>query len=333
MKINILFFHKQNSSFIEHDREILSRHYNVIDFRYKNILSIPRLILTLRKVDLAYCWFISLHTFILTILTKKPKILVAGGYDVANVPSINYGLARKRSTKYLVSYCLKRATSIISISKSNQNELKKNYSYYNSTLIPNAIDTTYFKPSGPKDPNLIITVGNINEETLIRKGIRHIHALAMYNFNQGEKYNFIIIGKINPKVKKITKTISIITPNLTYTDYVSNKELLQYYQKAKIYLQLSEHEGFGISVGEALACNCIPIVSNTYSLPEVINGFGHTVNNKDITEITQAIKKSINQIQTEGHHYIKSNYSLTTREEKLMNHINKHFIEVESNGS
>ena len=323
MKLNILFFHKQNSSFIQQDKEILSKHYNVTDFHYTGISCIPRLILSLRKVDCIYCWFISIHTFILTALTRKPKILVAGGYDVANVPSINYGLARKRSTKFLVSYCLKRATSVLAVSKSNQKELKDNYKYHKSTVIYNCIDTDYFNPKSPKDKNLIITTGAINNVTLDRKGIRHVFTTAVHSFNKGLPYNFVVIGKIDPKINTIIEHMKTTAPNLTFTDYISKEDLLSYYQEAKIYLQLSEHEGFGLSVIEALACNCIPIVSNKYALPEVIDGLGHTVDNQNITQIIETIDTAIQQTQLKGHQYVKTNFDISIREKALTKHINK----------
>ena len=38
---------------------------------------------------------------------------------------------------------------------------------------------------------------------------------------------------------------------------------------AKVYAQLSFHEGFGVSVAEAMLCECTPVLSTKGALPEV----------------------------------------------------------------
>lgn len=64
---------------------------------------------------------------------------------------------------------------------------------------------------------------------------------------------------------------SIATPNVEFTGFVAEDELIKWYQKAKVYNQPSWHEGFGISVAEAILCECIPVVSDCGALPEVVN--------------------------------------------------------------
>ena len=57
-----------------------------------------------------------------------------------------------------------------------------------------------------------------------------------------------------------------------YTDYVSDRHLTALYQCASLYLAPSFHEGFGIPLLEAFACQCPVLCSSGGALPEVSGG-------------------------------------------------------------
>lgn len=57
--------------------------------------------------------------------------------------------------------------------------------------------------------------------------------------------------------------------NVIFTDFVSDKEMVAFYQNAIAFIMPSLEEGFGIPVLEAMACSCPVISSNAASLPEV----------------------------------------------------------------
>ena len=49
----------------------------------------------------------------------KPVYIIAGGFDVASVPKINYGAMIGGSRKQIGNWILSNATKVISVSKSN----------------------------------------------------------------------------------------------------------------------------------------------------------------------------------------------------------------------
>ena len=127
-------------------------------------------------------------------------------------------------------------------------------------------------------------------------------------------YNYIVAGKIS----KGFNTGEY--PNLKFVGYLSDEELLNLYRKAKVYCQLSEHEGFGISVAEAMACECIPVVSNKGALPEIVDSNGFIVSNNLIDSIKKASKSNM------GKHCRKSiveRFDLNIREKKLIDLMEK----------
>ena len=56
---------------------------------------------------------------------------------------------------------------------------------------------------------------------------------------------------------------------VVYTGFVSDQELTSLYQCASLYLAPSRHEGFGIPLLEAWACDCPVVCSSGGALPEV----------------------------------------------------------------
>ena len=77
----------------------------------------------------------------------------------------------------------------------------------------------------------------------------------------------------------------IILSNLT------EKEKIKELQKAKVYVSLSEVEGFGIPLVEAMACGAVPVVSNIKAHKYVLQGkkVGYLV--KDAKEMTRKVEQ------------------------------------------
>ena len=94
---------------------------------------------------------------------------------------------------------------------------------------------------------------------------------------------FIHIGKWTNKHGKqskcaLNKLKSEALNNVKFLGFVSD-DILKTFQESKVYLQLSRHEAFGLSVLESMNYGCIPIVTNIFALPEVVGGNGYIVKN------------------------------------------------------
>ena len=192
----------------------------------------------------------------------------------------------------MVKYILKRATRIISVSEFNKQELVKNLNITDSIMILNCADTATFKPSGKKE-DIILTVGNINKETWIRKGISKFMTSAQYFGLTCKASKFIVVGRISEDMKDKVGHIEKVTPNLTFTGYVSDEELLKHYQQAKVYCQLSRYESFGIAPAEAMLCECVPVVTDQTALPEVVGDTGFYVSYNSLSSINDAIHEAL----------------------------------------
>ena len=316
--MKVLFVYKHKRTFVENDIKILSKHYDVTLFFFSGLRCIPKLLLELHKTDIIFIWFASYHAFITSILSKKPKIVVTGGYDVAGEREIKYGLMLRPTTKRMVRYVLNKADKILSVSYFNKKELEKHLGITRSVVVYNGVDIEKFKPSKniKKKKNLILTVGYVNKENWIRKGVFEFSSLAFYSRLKEKQYQFVVVGKVSQDVKNKIKYITEKTDNIRFMGYLPFEQLLTLYQQAKVYCQLSYYESYGLAPAEAMACGCIPVVTEKTALPEVVGEKGFKVLYGTTQPVMQAIEfASKSDFDTRKH--IIDNFSLEKREEKL----------------
>jgi succinoglycan biosynthesis protein ExoA len=65
--------------------------------------------------------------------------------------------------------------------------------------------------------------------------------------------------------------------------------LLDYYAGAAVYVQASRHEGFGMSVAEAMLAGCVPVTTNAGALEEVTGSCGVRLSSAEPAEVARGI--------------------------------------------
>lgn len=126
-----------------------------------------------------------------------------------------------------------------------------------STIIPNGVDTSIFHPEGEKDPNL----GCVATRLTSWKNVQEI----IDKFNN-TKYSIWIAGN-GPEKKKLKKRAA---KNIIFLGNLNQIELIKLYQKSTFYISTSKYEGMPLTLLEALACGCIPLVSDIPGHKEII---------------------------------------------------------------
>lgn len=103
---------------------------------------------------------------------------------------------------------------------------------------------------------------------------------------------FVLIGEVSndATMDEVRRTAP---SNVMFQGKSTGQELLQFYQRASVYLQVSAHEGFGIANTEAMSCECIPVVTNATALPEVVGDSGFFVPFNDVPATVEAIKRAL----------------------------------------
>lgn len=78
---------------------------------------------------------------------------------------------------------------------------------------------------------------------------------------------------------------------MEFLDYIEMPRLIELYRETKVYLQLSRHEGFGISVAESMWHGCTPVVSHSGSLPEIVCDTGVILPDTDAQHVASKMDK------------------------------------------
>jgi len=275
------------------DLEELRKHYEVTEHyeksRYINPATLWKQV---QEHDLVFGWFASWHTFLpllMASVTHKPSVLIVGGYDVAKMPEIGYGHQRGGIKKWVSRRTMRFANRLATISLYSRDEAIRN-----AAIPKEQVSATYLGvpdqfgslPPGPR-ARMALTVGNVDHDNLQRKGHEpFVRAAALL-----PDVNFVLVG--NWKDDAIEHLRSIATPNVTFAGRVSNDALLDYYRRAAVYVQPSLHEGFGLSVAEAMLAGCVPVTTGAGALSEVTGECGLRLGSAEPAEIARGVQAAL----------------------------------------
>jgi glycosyltransferase involved in cell wall biosynthesis len=292
----ILFVHNHLSRFVKDDRDLLAERYQVTE-RFEESPRRLRPVAIARAVlahDLVFGWFASWHTLLPTLVARqvgRPVISVVGGYDTARVPEANYGSQRGGVRQLVARTTIRAATHLIVNSEAARRETVRN-----AGARPDRVSVVYLGvdpiPVGPDDMNaprepIVLTVGNVWRENLLRKGLLPFVQAATYL----PEARFVHVGKwCDSGIDDLRRAAG---PNVEFRGFLPDADLFRLYARAAAYVQASLHEGFGLSVAEAMSGGCVPIVTLAGSLPEVVGDTGFVTATADPREVAGAVRRAL----------------------------------------
>jgi glycosyltransferase involved in cell wall biosynthesis len=272
--LQILFVYSRDSTFVAIDRKLLSRRNRIRDWpQPRPIVNVFALAAAIRQSDLVFGWFASWHTFwpvMLARLLGRPTVLVIGGYDTASLPDIDYGLQQRPVMGRVSRWVMRHATRLVTNSDYSRREIEANAGIPPSDVevIHHGVPDPFGELVNGERERVALTVGIVEQRNLERKGLLTF-ALAASLLPDVQ---FVVAGRwIDASVEELR---AIAPDNLTLTGWVEQDELEALYRRASVYVQASRHEGFGLSVAEAMLAGCIPVVSRAGALPEVVGDAG-----------------------------------------------------------
>lgn len=343
MKPKLLFIYKTPSSFVLKDRELLARNFEVHSFSFnpKHKLLTPLELLTELAFLLLHIWnskaivceFADYHTVLPTLFGKllgKPCYLILCGTECYSFPSIKYGNHHKKLMSLATCISIKNATHVMPVHKSM---VLSNYTYSDSDYPQQGykafckkvetpfteinygyVSQVFYYNQPEKKKNSFLTVAvNAKGSTFYRKGIDLIIELA----KQCPDYNFTLLG-----VKNELDHLQL-TENIKLLPSVPHTELINYYSEHEFYFQLSIAEGFPNALCEAMLCECIPIGSDVFGIPDIIGDTGFILKKKDVALlknlIDEAVKSDKITLAKKARQRIMENFPEEKRERKLVN--------------
>ncbi|AUC15177.1 hypothetical protein BTO06_08510 [Tenacibaculum sp. SZ-18] len=339
-KEQIIIVIPYESSSIKTDIKILSEKFNIIinkyDWKQKSLYPIyvfQQLFFLLKNISKTQKIIIEFGGYwaVLPVLIGKifntPTAIILRGTDCAKISYLNYGSLRKKLVYKVCKLSYKYTSILLPVSSSlmyienkyttNENIQGLKYHFPKiqtpSRVIHNGLDSYFWNriEGIDKEKNRFLAVFSDNQFYL--KGGDLIIKLAS-KFNN---CNFYIAG-CNEKKSYHPQN------NVHFLGKLTKKELLTEYNKAQYYFQLSVFEGFGLSLCEAMLCECIPITSSVNILPEIVGDTGFILLKKEINQLQEILNNAIttsnkNELGQKARKRIIDNFSIEKRAEKLKN--------------
>jgi glycosyltransferase involved in cell wall biosynthesis len=289
----ILFVYSRPSSFISIDLGVLRERYEVRERAEPrplvNVFAVAR---DVWRSDLVFGWFAHWHSFwpiTIAWLLRKPSVLVIGGFDTANMPEVGYGLQRGGLRRAISRWTMRRASRLITNSNYSREEIERNTGIpaRRVTVVHHGMADPFGRlPDEPRE-RMALTVGIVDRANLARKGLlAFVRAAALL-----PDVRFVVAGRWDgDAVEQLRREAG---DNVELTGWIEQPDLERLYRRAAVYVQASAHEGFGMSVAEAMLAGDIPVVTRAGALPEVVGEYGIMVDEASAEAIAAGTERAL----------------------------------------
>ncbi len=271
--MRILFLYDHDSTFVRADLEILRGFAEVTAVLADPSPSLAAVARSLSGHDLAYAWFGLGHAtraVLAGCLLRRPSVVVGGGWDVADMPEIQYGAARGTYGRGRACMTFGLASRVLAFSKWSADQIRTLAPWARVETIYLGVATHLWQPVRHKEP-IVLTIGQVSEPNLRRKGLE---AFAKASALVPEA-RFVVVGKEDPAVSPSLRAIG--GSNLELAGEVPDALLRDLAGRSSVYVQVSYTEGFGLALAEAMSAECVPVVTNAGAIPEVVGDCGFYV--------------------------------------------------------
>ena len=258
-------------TFVKQEYELLKKDYNVTAFdlaiHASSFWQIPKYFIVafldwknVRNSDVVWVWvadYPAIPFVFLAKILKKPIIVTISGFEVIAAPEIGYGNQLDPVRGATSKWILRNATRTIAMSNAYKKIVNELEPAADVSVIHGWVDT------------------KLCEETLPEKfGV----AVSL------AKYKVVHLVKNIPLFIEATKGM-----DAKVIENVPHETLITELKSAKVYCQLSYTDQFPLTLLEAMACGCIPVVSDSGGPPEIVGDVGFIVPYGDVEKTREAI--------------------------------------------
>lgn len=237
------------------------------------------------KVDILFS-----PSYSTSIIGKHRKVVVIHDLSYFRNPdwfSRKEGFRRRLFSKLSV----KIAKKIITVSDFVKGEIEKKFKFKKEKIdvIYHGINPL-FSFLGEKRENVILTVGAIFQ----RRNIPLL--LESFSLLGRDEWRLIVVGdnRTYPRIKidEIVKKMGL-EERVKISGYIDDKELLRLYNISSIFVSLSEYEGFGLPVLEAMACGLPCLLFYGHSFKEIFADSAYFIYELNVENVKNAILELI----------------------------------------
>jgi glycosyltransferase involved in cell wall biosynthesis len=316
--VRILLAYSNFARFVRIDRDILASAHELEEYAQPGPLPRPlEVVRKVRRADVLVVWFASWHAWLPLLLARvlrRPSLLVVGGFDTAAMPEIGYGYQQGGIRRVLARACMRLATRLLTNSEFSRDELRRNAGFEATVVHHGVPDPFGSLPTGPRE-RMALTVSNVAGLSLERKGLLSFVETAEHL----PEVEFVLVGRwLDGSVELLSDRAG---SNVRFTGAVSDEELDDLYRRAAVYVQASRHEGFGMSVAEAMLGGCIPVVTTAGALPEVVGDTGVCIDSPEPNLIADGIVRALElgaEARAAARERIRTRFPLEARRDGLL---------------
>ena len=231
-------------------------------------------------------------------LTTVQAIRIASKLGIPTVVTVHGVIAeRGRSMNLLqrgylsgvASWIFKKATVVRCLTRSDLQEITRyGCPVEKVKVVPNAVDTEFFRPSVREEDRMIVWAGRFVPE----KGLEYLVNAARIVSSQHTDAVFTLIGEGNmkPRIEALIEK-ACLSGRFLLPGSLSRRDLLKMFQRASVFAFPSLKEGMPYSLLEAMSCGKAIVGSDIPGINDVVtHGYdGLLVPPRDGKAIAQAI--------------------------------------------
>jgi glycosyltransferase involved in cell wall biosynthesis len=243
---------------------------------------------------------------------RSPAPMVATIHDLVfmRYPE-TFGIFRRNYFHWAIPRSAYRAARLIADSEATRRDIEDLLQIPPARIavVPLGVGEEFFEPAPPGaeeraraelqlPEDYILTVGTIEPRKNI-VGLLQAYAVIKKRLKKRTPA-LVIVGRKGWKYDEVFQQIAALglRGDVVWTDFLVDDVVRFVYQKARLFVALSLHEGFGLPLLEAMASGAAVVASNRSSFPEVVGDAGLLVNPLDVDAVADAMAGLIQDERT-----------------------------------
>lgn len=314
--------------FVAKDVELLREHYEVTHLevtytsglrsRVEDAFSLTRMVASIPTFDVVYFWTANLHSYVGVRVAERfgvPTVVAIGGFEVARVPEFDYGGLLEPSDARRIKYVLENADAVLAVDEGLVRDAEENLGVSGDHIetVPTGYDIERYTPKTNTDQLVLAVAAESKWNRARLKGLDTFVTTAA-DFDDTQ---FAVIGVSGDALRRLDE---IAPPNVELVEPMPHDDLIPWYERAKVYCQLSYREGLPNSLCEAMLSGCVPVGTDTQGIRTAIGNTGFLVPFGDVDATREAIDKALESPERarQARERIATLFPLERREQELV---------------
>ncbi len=234
-----------------------------IDLKYYKIA--PSVLAKAKDVDIVHVHGVGFFSDFLALtkfLHKKPVVVSTHG-GIFHTDDL--GFLKKIYFNLVQRFVLSFADNVLAVSIGDLKAFRKICP--KAELLENGVELSGFR-AGKKTGGAFLFVGRFSKNKKVENLLR-----AFAELGAKSKFRLIVAGTdwehLLSSYKKTTQRLGI-GEKVEFVLNPSHEALKKVYSSSEFFVSASEHEGFGLSLVEAMASGCIPVVQANESFSNIV---------------------------------------------------------------